>query len=340
MNDLDLLNNQTVSVYPNPNPNISVNIDDLLNNTLNPTVLTNNSLSPTASVSATLSPTAAPSMSTMNEAEMNFFQEFWVGNGREFGEDELVRIQVLYQSYAENFAPALSLITRMEAHTQIRPTCTINRQVGSIPNEGSIPTDDSSTDLLLSFKIDFLMRYESRYHNVTSYPQAFQNYINSNLDLVVVQMQTLGLDVAQLDKATRVVVRTPAPSASQMPSANPVAIPASSFLPTRAEVPLVAPTTATASARGAVNVVTVAVSLSIASLLAIIGIGLVARHYYCRKGRKVDPRRDAPGKEAQQPTHVGVDVETNNNSSNNGSSNYNGGTYSTAATSAFDADAV
>merc|ERR1719378_1880586 len=90
------------------------------------------------------------------------------------------------------------------------------------------PEDDSNPDAALSFKVDFVMRYQSRYIDVTSYPQAFQTYLNINLTKVMSQFQMLNLDVTQLGPASRIIFTTPAPSQSTAPSASPTMLPSSS----------------------------------------------------------------------------------------------------------------
>jgi len=283
-------------------------------------------------------------MSEMSEAKMSFWQQFWVSNGREFNEEELKSIEVLYRGYTPLIAPP-----GVDTHNQVFASCTVRRQIESPPS-----LDDP--DGALSFKVDFVMSYQSRYIDVTSYPQAFQTYLNANLTKVMTQFQTMNLDVTQLGPASRIVFTTPAPSQSTAPSASPTMVPSSradnlapamipatgsnsTFLPTSPHnmtngVPThkaLSPPEETSAG----EIVTIVVVLVIAALVAIIGIRLVATRYgYCGglKGRK----KTAP--------HDEDDVEMNKNSSsnkkdinsNNDSSPYNGGTYNTAAMGNFD----
>merc|ERR1712054_21052 len=80
---------------------------------------------------------------------------------------------------------------------EVRTDCTINRMVYTEPIVKDLP-----------ISIDFQMRYESKYHNVASYPYEFETFLNSNQDIVVQQLQTLGVDVDRVGKANMVVVAT------------------------------------------------------------------------------------------------------------------------------------
>ena len=275
------------------------------------------SFAPTGTPSA--SPTAHPSTNKASEKDTDFRQEFQVGNGREFTDEQLFIIETLYRGYTKDFAP----ISEEEVKTQVITTCTVNRQV--IPDSGTgrllsengfLPLflrrrrvqDDPTTDVVLN--LDYTMKYESRYHNVTTYPRRFQNWTNTNLETVLQQMQILGLNVTQVDKASRIVVSTPAPSASEAPSFPPTVIPTKSFAPTLSAVPTegatIIPSIVPSSkpdGHKTVNVVLIVVSIIIA--LAIIAIGLFIYYRKRKKTREMELQADAI------KNKQGRDVETN-----------------------------
>merc|ERR1712054_265614 len=92
---------------------------------------------------------------------------------------------------------------------EVRTDCTINRMVYTEPIVKDLP-----------ISIDFQMRYESKYHNVASYPYEFETFLNSNQDIVVQQLQTLGVDVDRVGKANMVVVATKPPITSPLQPTN------------------------------------------------------------------------------------------------------------------------
>ena len=127
-------------------------------------------------------------------------------------------------------------------------------------------------------QLDFTMTYESRAVNVTVYPVLFQNYINTNLDTVTVQMQTLGLNVTQAQIANRVIPRTEAPTVSLAPSVAP------SDFPSISPAPTVAPSIATdppAPSRGGTDAIVIGISVAVALLL--VGIGVMI---WCRSRKQ------------------------------------------------------
>lgn len=176
----------------------------------------------------------------------------------------------------------------------------------------------------LTLVVDFTMSYESLYYNVTLYPQSFQNWTNSNLDTVLVSMETLSFNVTAVDKVKRIVVKTPAPSMSLAPSFAP------SFTPTKTPFPSMGATETltkppsntllpgTNTENESLN--TIIISTSVIIALAIVGVG-VCIYYRKRRSqfnelqpdsKKVNSR-GAPVSE----THSGTGWGTNTGASPN-----------------------
>lgn len=222
--------------------------------------------------------------------ETKFRQEFQVGNGREFNDDELSLFQTLYQRYTVDFAP----IPASEVEEKITTVCTVDKQTFLFTNrkrrlqkdKGLISylrrglrgledvTVEQETDTL---NVDYTMSYESRHYNVTEYPKLFQNWTTNNLNVVLEQMQFLNFDVVSVNVPRRILVRTPAPTISVAPSEAPTLAPTTSPRPsnlaTEEFIPTLEPTEVGAgNGFGQFNIIIISVSLIIA--VAIIAIGL------------------------------------------------------------------
>mmetsp|Transcript_56696 Transcript_56696/g.137871 ORF Transcript_56696/g.137871 Transcript_56696/m.137871 type:complete len:934 (-) Transcript_56696:228-3029(-) len=128
-------------------------------------------------------------------------------------------------------------------------------------------------------QLDYTMTYESKAINVTVYPVLFQNWVNTNLDTVTVQMQTLGLNVTQAQIANRVIPRTEAPTVSMFPSMAP------SELPSMSPAPTIAPSLATEppipDSGSGNDAIIIGVSVAVALLL--IGIAVMI---WCRSRKQ------------------------------------------------------
>ena len=187
-------------------------------------------------------------------------------------------------------------------------------------------------DFVQSIQMDFTMAYESAYHNVSSYPILFQNWINQNLDVVTSQMQLLQLNVTEAQAASRLIVRTPAPSSSFAPSEPPTNYPTitryPSEFPTFAPVdpPTFPPSTGTSDNAGVV------IGISLLIGCSIIGIGLFI---YFRKRRR---RKELEARDKAKQEYDGAPPEAggwNNGTDANLDPNYEGeespeNNYSTA----------
>merc|ERR1712157_69180 len=106
--------------------------------------------------------------------------------------------------------------------SRITTTCVVNRQ--SIFTVDPDFVNETEDHLLV---VDYTMIFESVYHDITTYPNLFQNWTNSNLDTLLVDMQALGFDVTTLDRSKMIIVSTPAPS------------PTSTTIPTKSAAPSV-----------------------------------------------------------------------------------------------------
>lgn len=126
------------------------------------------------------------------------------------------------------------------------------------------------------------MSYSSIFFNVSTYPILFQNYVNSNLETVATQLQTLGLNVTEAQTASRIIERTPEPTASPAPSSIPTGAPSSSYSPSAA--PTVAPTATPESRTGMGLNPFVIIFLSLLLAASIVGTGTY--FFYCRKRKK------------------------------------------------------
>jgi len=241
-----------------------------LTRTMTPSSKPSNAPSPVPSVSMSpTEPSSAPSSQpTWTEAstkKTKFRQEFMVGNGKEFNADEIIIFESLYRTYTLQFAP----VPDSEVITKIDTTCTVDRQeillirdrrlLRSNLNEkeswlieqksGNISISSNVTSQLRRrrrqrrvqdtanpqtsyLSVDFTMSFESKYHNVMTYPRLFQNWTNSNLEQVLDQMKTLSINVTEVDKAQRIIVSTPVPSMSLAPSMPPTVSPTTTPGPT------------------------------------------------------------------------------------------------------------
>lgn len=278
----------------------------------------------------TRAPTAQPTWTDPSAKETKFRQEFLVGNGREFNADEIILFQTIYRSYKVEFAP----IPEEEVQIKIITTCILDRQeiirfgderrqlhsYSNKLNESVLllerESGNNSTPQLLrrrreqrqrrvlqdeqtvTLVVDYTMKYVSMYYNVTQYPKLFQNWTNSNLDKVLEQMQTLRMNVTEVDKAQRIVVSTPAPSASFAPSIMPPLFPPETPAPSQvpSDGPSVIPRSAVPSLpvaevkwAGSITIITVSIVINIITV-SIIACGVFI--YYKK-------RRDTRGMEAQ-----------------------------------------
>ena len=172
--------------------------------------------------------------------------------------------------------------------------------------------------------VDFTMKYDSKYYNVSDYPRMFQNWTNLNLDTIQKQMNVLNLNVTNVSKASRIVVSTPAPSMSPFPSATPTGKPTITASPSTL-IPSLESMIPTSLAKDAGlesdnsdgsgtekkknnNKVIIVVSVIIA--LSIVAIGVLI---YCKKRRQtreIELQADAVNKSSRHEGHRSSDEHT------------------------------
>ena len=170
--------------------------------------------------------------------------------------------------------------------------------------------------------VDFTMKYDSKYYNVSDYPRMFQNWTNLNLDTIQKQMNVLNLNITNVGKAKRIVVSTPAPSMSPFPSATPTVKPTitaspstlipslESMIPTSSLVPpkdMESDTSVTVNKKSN-DAIIIAVSVVIA--LSIVAIGVLI---YCKKRRQtreIELQADAVNKSSRHEGHRSSDEHT------------------------------
>jgi len=274
-------------------------------------------MSPKPTGSPSEPPSNSPSFASASLKLTKFRQEFQVGNGREFNEDEILLFQTIYQQYTAKFSP----LPATESDSKITTICTVDKQSFLVEvGERWLQEDDTlgdATPQLLwrlgrslqdapsnpidekTLNVDFTMMYESSYYNVTQYPKLFQNWTNSNLPKVLEQMQLLNLNVTKVDPAKRIVRSTPVPTLSPFPSTMPTFYPTTSPGPTLSQndEPTIIPNTISSEApveangTGSYNIVIISVSFIIALSILVIGL-----FFYCRK------------RKANQPDNLGLDV--------------------------------
>jgi hypothetical protein len=306
--------NETDSEEPTLAPTNST--DPIDGPTLSPTTThyPTNFVSDSPSVAPTFStiPSAAPSVSpTVQPTSLEpsfqdgrFRQKFLVGNGRVFTDSEILLFQGLYSSYTATFASATAI-----ANGQIMTTCVVDAQEGLAQRRLRYRHSDTGgrdkwrviyrnlqSEPIQAVNVDYTMTYESRYYNVTTYPLLFQNWVNSNLETVTGQMQLLQLNVTEAQTASRIILRTPAPTISiapsQVPSFHPSESPipssspswAPSDIPTVPTPPTLPPSTASS---GSSNNPLVVITVSTLVGFTIVAIGLLI---YCRKRRHTRER--------------------------------------------------
>jgi len=195
-------------------------------------------------IAATLLATSAaqPTLETSSIKETKFRQEF--GAGREFQENELFIFERLLEVFTNVFFP------EMEAGSKITTSIIVTKQ-------------DLRDNVLA---LDYAAKYESEYYDVTEYPLLFQNYTSNHLDVLLEQLQLLNLNVTYVDGPKRVLIQTPAPTSSSLPSAGPTKAPTYSPAPTQS--PTQSPSSSAAPPGNIMaNTVAIAVSAILVLLL-------------------------------------------------------------------------
>jgi len=169
---------------------------------------------------ATLLTTSAAQLETSSMKETKFRQEF--GAGREFQANELIIFERLLEGFTNEFSP------ETEAASKIRTSITFKNQ--------------NLRDNVLY--LHYAAKYESGYYDVTEYPLLFQNYTNNHLDVLLEQLQLLNLNVTYVNGPKRILIQTPPPTVSSMPSAEPTKAP--SYSPAPSQSPTQSPSSSAA----------------------------------------------------------------------------------------------
>jgi len=169
---------------------------------------------------ATPSPTLQPTLFETSIEEAKFRQEFLVDDASAFGDDVVATLELLYATYTTEYAPDSD-----DARRRISTDCTVERQtVLTVDPDDAIPDDETDDDHLLI--LDFTVTFSSPYHDVTSYPRLFQDWANSNLDVMLRDVQGLRTDVNTLDKVKRIVVSAMTMDPTSVPANPPAPSPA------------------------------------------------------------------------------------------------------------------
>lgn len=204
--------------------------------TLQPTVTHSPSYSPSGIPSGRPSgvpseqPTVEPTFGMTIVATAKFRQQFTIGNGRIFTMEETALLQDLYQSYTNIFGPHMTDGSRIDSSCQVDIQVGLNRRrLGGRANQ-----EGRQLQTFEFNAVDYTMTYTSKHSNVSTYPLLFQNYVNSNLDKVTLDIQTLGLNVTEAASANRIFVipdPTPAPTSTPQPTPAPSLRPTASTFP-------------------------------------------------------------------------------------------------------------
>lgn len=162
-------------------------------------------------------PSPAPSLQEVSKQKTMFRQEFRLGSN-ELDVDELILFERLYEGYTVDFSP----LPDSEVESKITTTCEVRHLSSRFEEQ-----DDQIVQI-----VDFTMTYESRHYDVKEYPKLFQNWITNNADVVLTQLNWLGMmRVEEVGSLKRIVISsTIAPSTAPSPSwisgDEPYAIPA------------------------------------------------------------------------------------------------------------------
>jgi len=212
-----------------------------------------------------------------------------VGSGREFDAEEIFVFETLYNRYATEYLPLLP----SEVVAKIETRCTVDMQT---------VLESASTGIGDQVIVDYRMKYTSQYHDVTTYPKLFQNWINSNLNVQLDQMQSLRFNVTQIDTAERIFIATHAPTASFAQSTVPTAFPTVSLDPTlsSSDEPFttINPTVQVQQEpnRSSFGMIYIAVALLAAGLILALGLFL-----YSKKGRRAQSYLNSDPRSAISP---------------------------------------
>jgi hypothetical protein len=118
---------------------------------------------------------------------------------------------------------------------RITTTCTVDFQTGLLGRRRlGIPGEGRMLQTFQFNEVDYTMVYSSFHTNVTAYPIFFQAYIDSNKDMVTLDLRDMGLDVTNTANASRIVINpvpTPAPTTTSRPTSHPTARPTTSLKP-------------------------------------------------------------------------------------------------------------
>ena len=148
--------------------------------------------------------------------ETMFCQVFEVRNDREFADEELELFQDLLEQYTLYFSP----LSMPEVESKITTDCTVHRQTLLTKDDDRRRLEETKPKTQL--RVDFTMRYESMYYDVTEYPRLFQNWTSKNLHIVLEQMKFLNMDnIKDVGTPKRIVLYPPTSAPTTNPTISP-----------------------------------------------------------------------------------------------------------------------
>ena len=162
-----------------------------------------------------------PTLSELSFASSHLLQSFTVGNGRIFNDTE----QAYFQQVMRNVT---YIISQEGEASMIKTSCKIEAQRLLVtPQRRTLRLrmlQGSTGSSITTNQVEYAMKWTSWRVNVTNYTSLFSRYIDSNLDILTLDLQTGGLDVfnsSTLATVLTTTVPTSVPSTSPSPSSSP-----------------------------------------------------------------------------------------------------------------------
>ena len=166
-----------------------------------------------------------PTLSEISFASSHLLQSFTVGNGRIFNDTE----QAYFQQVMKNVT---YIISQEGDASKIKTYCKIEAQrllVAPLRRTRRHRILQGSTgSSVTTNQVEYAMRWTSWRVNVTNFTSLFSRYIDSNLEILTLDLQMGGLDVfnsSTLATVLTTTVPTGVPSASPAPSPSPSSSP-------------------------------------------------------------------------------------------------------------------
>ena len=164
---------------------------------------------PSRSHYPTLSPTRQPVILPPSSVSANWQQEFLAGASTDlfFNNTEEMQLMTLFASYTDDFASP--------NHEVEGSSCQFSHQVMSRQWD-----DPANTLLTVFYSCEWT--FQGSALNVASFPSLYQNFMNNNLQAVLVDVQAIFPHVIKVLSVQRRLVLTPAPTTQSIaPSAAP-----------------------------------------------------------------------------------------------------------------------